>query len=60
MTLRTRRRTYLIMMATCAILFLLSWTVIVRFSGTAAAIVSVIALAIPPLAVIVANRGDGD
>lgn len=60
MTLGTRRRTYLIMMGACAVLFLLSWTVIVRFSGTAAAIVSIVALAIPPFAVIVANRSDGD
>ncbi|MFL6056283.1 MAG: DUF3099 domain-containing protein [Actinoallomurus sp.] len=60
MTLRSRRRTYLIMMGVCAVLFLLSWTVIVRFSGIAATVVSIIALAIPPFAVIVANRGDGD
>lgn len=56
--MRSRRRIYLTMMAVCMTLFLLSWTVIVRFSGTAAAIVSIIALAIPPFAVIVANRGD--
>jgi Protein of unknown function (DUF3099) len=56
--LRTRRRTHLITMGTCAVSFLLPWTVIVRFSGTAAAVVSVIALAIPPFAVIVANRRD--
>jgi hypothetical protein len=58
--MRGRRRIYLIMMGTCMSLFLLAWTVIVRFSSTAAAVVSVIALAIPPFAVIVANRGDGD
>jgi ABC-type transport system involved in cytochrome bd biosynthesis fused ATPase/permease subunit len=60
MRLKSRRRTYLMMMSVCIVLFLLSWTVIVRLSVAAAAVTSVVALAIPPFAVIVANRGDQD
>lgn len=58
--MRRRRRIYLVMMGTCLALFMLSWTVIVRVSGPAATVVSIVALAIPPFAVIIANRGDGD
>lgn len=58
--MRRRRRIYLALMGICVLLFLLSWTVIVRFSETAAAAVSVVALVIPPFAVIVANRHDRD
>lgn len=59
-TLKSRRRAYLILMGVCAVLFLLSWTVIVRLSTTAAAVLSILALAIPPFAVVVANRADHD
>ncbi|MEV5705247.1 DUF3099 domain-containing protein [Actinoallomurus sp. NPDC052274] len=55
---RSRRRAYLVMMSVCMVLFLLSWTVVVRFSATAAAALTIVAFAIPPVAVIVANRGD--
>lgn len=58
-TVKRRRRIYLTMMGTCILMFLLSWTVVVRFSPTAAAVLSAAALAIPPFAVIVANRSDG-
>jgi hypothetical protein len=44
-------------MGTCLVLFVLSWAVIRLFSTTAAVVVSIIALAIPPLAAIVANAG---
>jgi hypothetical protein len=42
-------------MGICLGLFVLSWAVLERFSVTAAVIVSVVALAIPPFAAIVAN-----
>ena len=42
-------------MAICIALFVLSWAVIDRYSVLAAVIVSVVALVIPPVAVIVAN-----
>jgi hypothetical protein len=54
----TRKRLYFIMMGICLLLVVLSWTVIYRFSTTAAVIMSLIALVIPPFAVIVANVGE--
>ena len=55
--LGTRKRAYFIMMGVCLVLIVLSWTLIWRFSILAAVIMSVVALFIPPLAVIVANAG---
>jgi hypothetical protein len=52
---RNDKRWYFGLMATCIGLFVLSWAVIDRYSTLAAVIVSAVALAIPPFAVIVAN-----
>jgi hypothetical protein len=52
---RVDKRWYFALMATCIGLFVLSWAVIDRYSTLAAVIVSAVALAIPPFAVIVAN-----
>ena len=52
---RADKRWYFGLMATCIGLFVLSWAVIDRYSTLAAVIVSAVALAIPPFAVIVAN-----
>jgi len=52
---RADKRWYFGLMATCIGLFVLSWAVIDRYSTLAAVIVSAVAVAIPPLAVIVAN-----
>jgi len=52
---RADKRWYFGLMATCIGLFVLSWAVIGRYSTLAAVIVSAVALAIPPFAVIVAN-----
>jgi hypothetical protein len=52
-----RRRAYFVMMGTCLVLIILSWTLIWRFSILAAVIMSVVALVIPPFAAIVANSG---
>jgi hypothetical protein len=57
---KRRQRIYFVMMGVCLLLFVLSGTVIARFSGPAAVAVAIVALAIPPFAVIVANRVDGD
>ncbi|GII59801.1 hypothetical protein Pth03_81900 [Planotetraspora thailandica] len=57
--MKGRRRIYFALMGTCLLLFLLSGTVIARFSGPAAVAVAIVALAIPPFAVIVANRSGG-
>jgi hypothetical protein len=52
---RADKRWYFALMGTCIGLFVLSWAVIARYSTLAAVIVSAVALAIPPFAVIVAN-----
>ena len=52
---RRDRRFYLVLMAVCIGLFVLSWAVLNRYSVTAAVIVSAVALVIPPFAVIIAN-----
>ena len=52
---RRDRRLYLVLMAVCIGLFVLSWAVLDRYSTTAAIVVSVVALVIPPFAVIIAN-----
>ncbi len=52
-----RRRAYFVMMGVCLVLFVLSWTLVWRFSVLAAVIMSLVALVIPPLAAIVANSG---
>lgn len=45
------------MMGACITLYVLAWTAVRQVSALAAVIVSVVALAIPPIAVILANRG---
>ena len=55
--LARRRRVYLIMMGVCLVLIVLAWTLIWRYSITAAVAMSAVALVIPPLAAIVANAG---
>jgi hypothetical protein len=55
--LRRDRRLYFALMATCLGLLVISWTVLDRFSTTAAVVISVVALAIPPFAAIIANAG---
>ena len=52
---RRDKRLYLVLMAFCIGLFVLSWAVLDRYSATAAVVVSVVALAIPPFAAIIAN-----
>jgi len=55
--LAKRKRVYLIMMGTCVLLIILAWTLIWRFSVTAAVAMSAVALVVPPFAAIVANAG---
>lgn len=55
--LSTRKRAYFIMMGTVLVLIILAWTLIWRFSVTAAVIMSAVALVVPPFAAIVANSG---
>jgi hypothetical protein len=51
------RRTYFVLMGVCLTLFLLSGLVVRHWSNTAAIAMSVVALCIPPVAVILANAG---
>jgi hypothetical protein len=52
-----RRRTYFVLMGTCIALIVLAWNV-VRFWSTGVAVaMSVVAAVLPPVAVVVANRG---
>lgn len=55
--LSTRKRAYFALMGTCLVLIVLAWTLIWRFSVTAAVVMSAVALAVPPVAAIVANSG---
>ena len=54
---RARLRTYLIMMGSCLALLVLSWTWVRLHSVTAAVILTVIAMVIPPVASIFGNAG---
>ena len=49
------KRLYFVLMTICIGLFVLAWAVLDRYSATSAVIVSVVALVIPPFAVIIAN-----
>ena len=51
-----RNLVYFVLMGLCLGLFVLAWAVV--RSPVAAAIMSAVALAIPPVAVIIANAGD--
>lgn len=55
--LARRKRAYFVMMGTCLLLIVLAWTLIWRYSVTAAVVMSAVALVIPPFAAIVANSG---
>jgi hypothetical protein len=52
---RGDKRLYFVLMAICIGLFVVAWLVLDRYSTIAAAIVSAVALAIPPFAAIIAN-----
>jgi hypothetical protein len=54
----TRNRGYFLLMGVCLTLFILSWAVIRLYSVVAAVVMSVVAMVIPPIAVMVANAGD--
>lgn len=53
-----RNRLYLALMALCVGLFVLAWAVVRLYSVTVAVVMSAVALAIPPIAVIIVNAGD--
>jgi hypothetical protein len=53
-----RDRLYFALMGLCAGMFVLAWAVVRLYSVTTAVVMSAVALAIPPIAVIIANAGD--
>jgi hypothetical protein len=54
----TRNRAYFILMGSAVALVILAWVIVWRYSVTAAVVMSVVAAAIPPVAVIAVNAGD--
>ncbi len=54
-----RKRAYFWLMGTCLVLILLAWNVVRLWSTTAAVVMSLVAAVIPPIAVMVGNRGGG-
>jgi DUF3099 family protein len=55
----SRKTLYLLLMGTCIVLIVLAWNVVRLFSVPAAVAMSAVAAVIPPIAVIVGNRGHG-
>ncbi|MFC5906082.1 DUF3099 domain-containing protein [Streptacidiphilus monticola] len=55
-----RRHAYFALMGTCVLLILLAWNVVRLVSVPAAIAMSVVAMVIPPVAAIVANRKGPD
>lgn len=53
----TQKAAYFWLMGTCLVLIVLAWNLVRLWSTTAAVVMSVIAAVLPPIAVIVANRG---
>jgi len=53
----SEKRVYFVLMGACIVLIVLAWNVVRLWSVTAAVIMSIIAALIPPIAVIIANRG---
>jgi len=56
--LRRRKRWYFALMGTCLALILLAWNLVRLWSTTAAVTMSVVAAVLPPIAVVIANRGE--
>jgi hypothetical protein len=52
---RRDKRLYFVLMTVCIGLFVLSWAVVDRYSTTAAVVMTIVALVIPPFAAIIAN-----
>lgn len=53
----SNKATYVLLMGSCVLLIALAWNVVRLWSVPAAVVMSLIALPLPPIAVIVANRG---
>jgi hypothetical protein len=55
----SRKTQYLLLMGLCILLIVLAWNVVRFWSVPAAVAMSAVAAVIPPIAVIVGNRGHG-
>ena len=55
----SRKTLYLLLMGLCLLLIVLAWNLVRLWSVPAAVAMSVVAMVIPPIAVIVGNRGHG-
>ena len=55
----SRKTRYLLLMGLCLLLIVLAWNVVRLWSVPAAVAMSAVAAVIPPIAVIVGNRGGG-
>jgi len=53
----SNKATYVLLMGSCVVLIVLAWNVVRLWSVPAAIVMSLIALPLPPIAVILANRG---
>jgi len=56
-SVQTRKRRYFLLMGVCLTLFVLAWAWVRLYSTTAAVVMTIVAMTIPPLAAIVANSG---
>jgi hypothetical protein len=55
----SRKTRYLLLMGLCLLLIVLAWNLVRLWSVPAALAMSAVAMVIPPIAVIVGNRGHG-
>jgi NhaP-type Na+/H+ or K+/H+ antiporter len=56
----TRRRVYFLLMGSCVSLITLGWLVVRLISVPAAIAMSVVAMVLPPIAVVIGNSGPPD
>jgi hypothetical protein len=56
----TRRRVYLMLMGSCVTLITVGWLVVRLVSVPAAIAMSVVAMVLPPIAVVIGNSGPPD
>jgi hypothetical protein len=56
----TRRRAYFLLMGSCVTLITLAWLVVRLVSVPAAIAMSVLAMVMPPIAVVIGNSGPPD
>jgi hypothetical protein len=56
--LRRRQRWYFAILGLCLLLIVLAWNLVRLWSTTLAVALSVVAAVLPPIAVVIANRGE--